>query len=246
MGDVKGPIVAVAAALFASAFGAPAPAAADSPVDPAAAVQNVKQSADNGTADRTAAAAPAMGQATSLTRGAGGAASPATIHETVERAANRAPAVRRASGDPIRPAVPARPAAVTTAAPRHALAIVRGSLRGSHDRRSAPAAGTRAARTSSPPHGWKATPPARSVPERAVGFRSAPHRTAPVPAPDRLPDGTGTTIGAGGLMVPSAFFFVALLIVALAVSRTLDLRPLRITAPAWRRLVFVAPVVPPG
>jgi hypothetical protein len=61
-----------------------------------------------------------------------------------------------------------------------------------------------------------------------------------------VPDGAGTAIGAGSLMVPSAMCFVALLIVALAASRTLELRPFRIPAPGWRRLVFVAPAVPPG
>jgi hypothetical protein len=61
-----------------------------------------------------------------------------------------------------------------------------------------------------------------------------------------VPGGTGTTTGAGSLLVPNAIFFVALVIVALVVSRSLLLRPLQAPVPAWRRLAFVTPAVPPG
>jgi hypothetical protein len=61
-----------------------------------------------------------------------------------------------------------------------------------------------------------------------------------------VPGGTGTTTGAGSLLLTNAIFFVALLVVALVVSRSLLLRPLQAPAPAWRRLAFVTPAVPPG
>lgn len=239
MRGLRRTIVAVAAALFASAAGTPLPAAADSPVDPAAAVQTVAQHAE---VSRAAAAAPAVHETISLQHRVADTPSAAAIRETVERAANRAPGARGPSGDPGRPAVPTRPAGRPAAAPERPVA----SVPSPHDRRSAPAVARRATTASSPPHGWKAAPPARSAPERAVGSRSASGPVNAVPVPDGVPGGTGTTLGAGSLVAPSAIFFVALLIGALAALRLLDLHPLRIRAPAWRRLAFVTPAVPPG
>jgi hypothetical protein len=238
MGGLKSPILAVAAALFALFAGAPAPAAADSPVDPAAVVQTVKQSAG---VNKAAPAASAVQETTSLAQGAADTPPPA-IRETVDRVAGRTRQVRGPSADLTRPAVPAHPAAHARAAPERPVA----GGRSSHDRRFAPADRRRRASTSSPPRGQEATPPARSAPEGAVGSRPASHPTSAVPAPDGVPGGAGTTIGAGSLLVPNAIFFVALLIVALVVSRSLDLRSLQVPVPAWRRLAFVTPAVPPG
>jgi hypothetical protein len=238
MGGLKSPILAVVAALFASAAGAPAPAAADSPVDPAAAVQTVQQGAE---VNKAATTARVVQETTSLARGAADTLAPA-IRRTVDRAADRVPEGHGASADPRRPAVPARASARPGAAPERP--VVEG--RSSHARRFAPAVSRHRASTSSPPRGRKATPPARSAPQGAVRSRPAAHPTRAVPAPDGVPGGTGTTTGAGSLPVTNAIFFVALLIVALVVSRSLLLRPLQSPAPAWRRLAFVTPAVPPG
>ena len=244
MGGLKARITTVAAVAAAVAvvcgalaLGASAAAAAESPLDAASAVSTVDQTA-------AAVASPATEQAGGLVKDTASVPAPSAIRETVERAAGRE---RRISPTTARPAArpsgrvagPRAPAA--GAAVRHVGRAPIGPRRGSAHDRGRHASPT----TSSPPHGRKAMPPARSLPERAGAARAAyPHSAAPVP--QHAPGETGLAGRTRELSAPGGVFLTALLIAMLAASRPCLLRPLRTPAPPVRRLAVPAPAGPPG
>jgi hypothetical protein len=198
-------------------------------------------------AEQAAAAVPA-GTVTQVSGKAGGkaaheagavardlAAAPAPVRGTPERnvspsrgeqSASRAPSVSPASER--RTGAPARKRAGAEA----------GQAAGPRGGRSAHPGGTAAHRTS-PPHGRKATPPARSLAERAGTARSTP-------PPDRAPGDTGLSGAARGFTTPGGIAFVALVVAALATAAPFLLRPNHRPAPIARRLAFVSPGEPPG
>jgi hypothetical protein len=100
-------------------------------------------------------------------------------------------------------------------------------------------ASPRATQRTSPPHGRKATPPARSLAERAGTARTAP-------PPDRAPGDAGLAGTARAFTAPGGIAFVALVVAALTASAPFLLRPNHRPAPVARRLAFVSPGEPPG
>ena len=149
-------------------------------------------------------------QAGGLAQDTASVPAPSAIREPVERAA--------VGSEPISPttARPARPSGGRVAGPRAPAAAGGGAAR--RPRADGPRRGSARDRgrhasptTSSPPHGRKAMPPARSLPERAGAARAAyPHSAAPVP--QHAPGDTGLADRTRGLSAPGGVFLAALLI----------------------------------
>lgn len=215
-------------------LGAPAWAAAETPlaagVDPGASAVPAVAAATE-TVD--AAIAPALRQAD---------AGASEVAGLVSSAGRAAPAVDGGVGaKPV--AQPVRRMA-RVAQPAERQSVARPAGRG-HSPRTHERAPVRA-RTSSPPHGRKTTPPARSDHERAAG---TPVATGPHPVAEAgRTRGPGPDLAgaAGALEGFAAVAFAALLVAALGARLQMLLRPLRIPSPASALPAFAAPVEPPG
>jgi hypothetical protein len=237
MGGSKAPSGAIAAALFALALAVPASAAAGSPIDAASAVQTVQQRAD-------AVAGPAVQPAAAQARTT--STHPPAVLETVKRAAGRTVDVNQPTPGTSGPVTPARAARKAPAATERRLAPAPVA----HGRGLAHTRVRRSAKTSSPPHGRKGTPAARSIPERArapfAGAAAATTPSDPSPPPDQGPGGTATANGTAASAAQAGLVFAAFLLAALVAAQPFPLGGLQVPAPSRRRLAFVSPGVPPG
>jgi hypothetical protein len=222
--------VALCAALI---LGAPAWAAADSPLaaavapgaPPVPAVTAATETVD-------AAIAPALRQADAVASEVAGVASSAR---------RAAPAVDGGVGaKPV--AQPVRRMA-RVAQPAERQSAARPAGRG-HSPRAHERVPVRP-RTSSPPHGRKTTPPARSDDERAAGAPAAGAHPAVEAGQPRGP-GPGIAGAARALEAFTGMAFAAFLVAALGALLQRLLRPLRIPSPASALPAFAAPVEPPG
>lgn len=239
MGGSKAPFAAIAAALFALALAVPASAATGSPIDAASAVQTLQQRAD-------AVAGPAVQPAASAVQARTTSTHPPAVLETVKRAAGRTVDVTEPTPGTRGPVTPARAARKAPAATGRRLAPAPVA----HGRGLAHTRVRRSAKTSSPPHGRKGTPAARSIPERArapfAGAAAATTPSDPAPPPDQGPGDTGTANGTAASAAQAGLVFAAFLLAALVAAQPFLLGGLQVPAPSRRRLAFVSPGVPPG